>query len=506
MHTFGAHGSCGRTWKGQHMKSDSVYGSCLPSFEQPSARGIGEYPVAISREVLADLDTPVSAYLKVRGSGPSFLLESVEGGQNVGRYSFLGADARRVLRIKDGMATLSSEEPRECSDPLAAVRKLVDTYGPRVEGAARFDGGVVGYLSYEAARTFEQLPVARNDPLELPDAIFLDIDTLLIFDHVRRSIRIVSHVWPDQPLEEAYHAAVRRIEQLAHQLEASVPSAPLADPTPRPITTNVTQEQFEAMVRAAKEHITCGDILQVVLSQRLSMPFEGDPFGLYRRLRTVSPAPYLYYVDFVDHQLVGASPELLIQAEGARVTARPIAGTRPRGTTDAQDVALADDLRSDEKERAEHLMLVDLARNDVGRIATPGTVQVSNFMSVERFSHVMHLVSDVTGTLNSECTSYDALRAAFPAGTVSGAPKIRAMQIIAELENDRRGPYAGAVGFVSKGGDMETAITIRTGVVKDGTLHVQAGAGIVADSIPSTEWRETMNKARALIEASGGNP
>jgi anthranilate synthase component 1 len=477
-----------------------------PTLDEVRARGIGVYPVAISREVLADLDTPVSAYLKIRDGGPSFLLESVEGGQNVGRYSFLGAAPRRVLRVKNGTATFEGEEPVTCTDSLNAVRGMVESYGPPTDGAPRFEGGAVGYLSYETARSFERLPAAAHDPLDLPDATFLDVDTLLVFDHVRRAIRIVSHAWPGASIDEAYGCAVDRIERIAAQLESPIHSAPLAAPAPRAIRSNVSKEAFEEMVRAGKAHIERGDILQIVLSQRLSMPYEGDPFGLYRRLRTVSPSPYLYYLDFGDHQLVGASPELLVQVEGATVTTRPIAGTRPRGATEAEDRALADELRGDEKERAEHLMLVDLSRNDVGRVSAPGTVQVANFMSVERFSHVMHMVTDVTGTLEDDCTGYDALRAAFPAGTVSGAPKIRAMQIIAELEPDRRGPYAGAVGFVTKGGDMETAITIRTGVVKDGVLHVQAGAGIVADSVPESEWHETMNKARALIEASGGRP
>jgi anthranilate synthase component 1 len=333
----------------------------------------------------------------------------------------------------------------------------------------------------------------------------MDVDTLLVFDHVRRTILIVSHAWPeDGTLEQAYALATKRIDHIAEQLDAPVPAAALPAPVPAAVSSNRTQEQFEAMVRAGKEHIASGDILQVVLSQRLTMPFDSDAFGLYRRLRVVSPSPYLYYLDFVDHQLVGASPELLVQVESGVVRTRPIAGTRPRGTNEPEDLSLAAELQADEKERAEHLMLVDLARNDVGRVSAPGTVAVTNFMEVERFSHVMHLVSDVTGRLNEGCTPYDALRAAFPAGTVSGAPKIRAMEIIAELEEDRRGPYAGAVGFIGKGGDMETAITIRTGVVKDGALHVQAGAGIVADSVPENEYVESMNKARALILASGG--
>jgi anthranilate synthase component 1 len=475
-----------------------------PTLEECRRLGITGYPVAISREVFADLDTPVSAYLKVREAGPNFLLESVEGGQSLGRYSFIGSRPRRVLRVGQGKQCFDEETPVPCSDPLRAIRAVVDAYGSAPASDVRFEGGAVGYLSYEAARSFERLPVAAADPLGLPDAVFLDVDTVLIFDHVRRKIRIVSHAWPSGSIEQSYACAVDRIDDIADHLERPVDAPPLPAPVVLLPVSNLEPSQFEAMVRAGKEHIQRGDILQIVLSQRLSMPLEGDPFGLYRRLRTVSPSPYMYYLDLGDHQLVGASPELLIQVEGGVVSSRPIAGTRRRGRNREEDIALAKDLVEDEKERAEHLMLVDLARNDVGRVSAPGTVEVSNFMGVEQFSHVMHMVSDVTGSLGSGFTSYDALRAAFPAGTVSGAPKIRAMQIIAELEHDQRGPYAGAVGFISKGGNMETAITIRTGVVKDGMLHVQAGAGIVADSVPEREYVESMNKARAMLEAAGG--
>ncbi len=462
------------------------------------------FPIAVSREVLADLDTPVSAYLKVRRAGPSFLLESVEGGQSLGRYSFIGSEPRRVLRVAHGTSWFDGEEPAPCSDPLGAVQSLVDAYGPHRPSDARFEGGAVGYLSYEAARWFETLPLARHDPLGLPDAALLDVDTVLIFDHVKRKIRIVSHAWPGTSIDAAYAAAVARIDDIAERLSRPVDAPALPSPLPLRPESNVGMERFQSMVRSGKEHIQAGDILQIVLSQRLSMPLSGDAFGLYRRLRTVSPSPYMYYLDMGDHQIVGASPELLIQVEGDVVATRPIAGTRPRGRNRAEDAALSEDLTGDEKERAEHLMLVDLARNDVGRVSVAGTVEVSNFMSVEHFSHVMHMVTDVTGRLKPGCTSFDALRAAFPAGTVSGAPKIRAMSIIAELEDDTRGAYAGAVGFIGKGGDMETAITIRTGVVKDGTLHVQAGAGIVADSVPEREYIESLNKARAMLEAAGG--
>ncbi|HEX6509193.1 MAG TPA: anthranilate synthase component I [Chloroflexota bacterium] len=475
-----------------------------PSLDHVQEHERDGYPLAVSREVLADLDTPVSAYLKVRESGPSFLLESVEGGHSLARYSFIGSQPRRVLRVSNGQAHYTGADPVPCTDPLDAVRAMVEAYGPRRQDEARFDGGAVGYLAYEAAASFERLPLAGVDPLCLPNAVFLDVDTFLVFDHVRRTIRIVTHAWPGGSLQRSYEEAVERIEALARRLEQPVEAPALPQRSDAPVSSNLEQAAFEDMVRAGKEYIRSGDLLQVVLSQRLNMPLGSDPFGLYRRLRTVNPSPYMYFLDFGDHQLVGASPELLIQVEGDLVSTRPIAGTRRRGRNRDEDAALAEDLVGDEKERAEHLMLVDLARNDVGRVSRPGTVEVSNFMGVEQFSHVMHMVTDVVGRLRPDLASYAALRAAFPAGTVSGAPKIRAMQIIAELERDRRGPYAGAVGFVSKGGDMETAITIRTGVVKEGVLHVQAGAGIVADSEPEREYLESMSKARALLVAAGG--
>jgi anthranilate synthase component 1 len=414
-----------------------------------------------------------------------------------------------VLRVKAGRLWFEEGEHTQCADPLDTVQEMIAAYRPTNRRRARFEGGALGYLSYEAARYFERLPAARQDRLGLPDAVFMDVDTVLVFDHVAHTIRIVSHAWLDRPLDQAYDEAVNRIEVLAAKLRSGGQSATGApshqaqiSPSPT-VASNMQPAEFTGKVLAAKERIAAGDILQVVLAQRFSTRLAGDPFGLYRRLRTVSPSPYLYYLDFEDHQIVGASPELLLQVEGDQVTTRPIAGTRRRGRDPQEDAALAGDLLADEKERAEHLMLVDLSRNDIGRVSRPGSVNVANFMSVERFSHVMHLVTDVTGTLSAGCSSLDALRATFPAGTLSGAPKIRAMQIIADLENETRGPYAGAVGFVNTSGGMEMAITIRTGVVKEGVLHVQAGAGIVADSIPENEYAESLNKARALLLAAG---
>lgn len=468
-------------------------------------RGLGT-SFSISRDILLDLDTPVSAYLKLRGDQPgvpSFLLESVEGGERIGRYSLLGVTPRGILRVKNGRQWLDGEPSRACRDPLSAVQELVAAYRTVARPQLPFRGGALGYLSYEAARSFERLPAARNDPLDLPDAAFMDVDTLLVFDHVTRRAQIVTHLWLDDELSVAYERAVERIETVIASLEAPLAPPNVPGIASGPVRSNMESSRFEEIVRRGKEYIRAGDILQVVLSHRLSLPLPGDPFGYYRRLRSVSPSPYMYFLDFGDHQVVGTSPELLLQAKDDVISTRPIAGTRRRGATQERDKAMAADLMSDDKERAEHLMLVDLARNDIGRVSLPGSVEVSNFMTIERFSHVMHLVTDVAGFLRPECTSYDALRAAFPAGTVSGAPKIRAMEIIAELEPDARGPYGGAVGFVSSGGDMEMAITIRTAVIQNGTLTVQVGAGIVADSIPEREYLETMNKARSLLVAAG---
>lgn len=479
----------------------AIYRPTLKELQQSVPSGAS---VVVSREILADLDTPVSAYLKIREARPSFLLESVEGGEHVGRYSFIGSSPRRILRVKDGFQWFDDGERTPCSNPLAAVEGLIRRFQPCDRGTARFEGGAIGYLAYEAAAYFERLPVPDSDALEVPDAIFMDVDTLLIFDHVAHKIRVISHAWLDRPLEQAYEEATGRIDALVAALEQPVDAESSISRQSATVSSNVTRDEFASMVKRGKEHIRCGDILQVVLSQRLQCPLSGDPFSLYRQLRTVSPSPYMYFLDFGDHQIVGASPELLLQVEGSRVVTRPIAGTRRRGGTSAEDDMLAHELMHDEKERAEHLMLVDLGRNDVGRVSAPGTVEVTRFMYVEYFSHVMHLVSDVEGSLRQGCTSFDALRAAFPAGTLSGAPKIRAMQIIADQEGQRRGPYGGAVGFINTVGDMEMAITIRTGLVKDGVLYVQAGAGIVADSEPDREFEETMNKAMALLVAAGG--
>ncbi|HZT96745.1 MAG TPA: anthranilate synthase component I [Chloroflexota bacterium] len=483
--------------------------SCYPTWEAvrdlPESRGT----VSIQRDILADLDTPVSAFLKVREGGLSFLLESVEGGERAGRFSFIGNGSWRWELGRErpeqpqpavGGITPSAFVPlRDRLDAMRSVLPSTDT---------RFDGGAIGYLGYEAVGYAEKVPAAGNDILGLPDGVFMGVDTLLVFDHLQHTIRIISHMPLNEPRGAAYRQAVERIDAIAGKLHRAVPADAYAAAPTTGVTgiaqprSNIAPGEFAAMVLKAKEYIRAGDIYQVVLSQRLSIPLQSEPFTLYRALRTVSPSPYMYFLDFGDHQVVGASPELLVQVEDGVMTTRPIAGTRHRGRDEEEDQALGRELLADEKERAEHIMLVDLARNDLGRVSAPGTVEVGKLMEVERFSHVMHIVSDVTGSLRSDRTPDDALWATFPAGTLSGAPKIRAMEIIAELERDRRGPYGGAVGFLTPSGDLEFAITIRTAVIKDGMVHVQSGAGIVADSIPEREYEETMNKARAMLLAA----
>jgi anthranilate synthase component I len=448
--------------------------------------------VPVYREIKADLDTPVSAYLKIARGKYSFLLESVEGGERLARYSFLGTEPSRVI-ITD------ASKP---TDPLTLIEKEFEKYKPvAVEGLPRFHGGMVGYLGYEAAGYFEKLPSPENDPIKLPEAIFMLADTLLIFDHITHVIKVVSHASLDGDIEASYREATRKIDRLVDRLQQPLPAQEYNAPaTGKPaITSNLTQKQYEDIVTRMKKYIYDGDIIQAVPSLRLARRTNASPFAIYRALRSVNPSPYMYFLHLDNFHIVGASPELLVRVEDGVVSNHPIAGTRPRSPDSQRDKALGEELKKDEKERAEHVMLVDLARNDVGRISQAGTVQVTQFMDIERYSHVMHLVSHVQGTLRRGLTQFDALRACFPAGTVSGAPKIRAMQIIAELEPDKRGPYAGAVGYFDFRGNMDTAITIRTIVVKDGTAYVQAGAGIVADSVPEKEYQECLNKAQALL-------
>ena len=455
----------------------------------------------IYREVLADLETPVSAFLKVKRGPYSFLLESVEGGERPGRYSFIGTEPYRVLRAPSGGG----------EDPLRLVESELDRYElvPNAD-LPPFCGGAVGYLSYEAIRHFEpRVQPAALDPQGLPEALFQFVDTVLVFDHLKHVIRVVSHARLDGNVESAYRQAEFRINELVERLLEGKAIPPSDSPPPTDhsgaIASNMEREAYFSDIDRIVEYIIAGDVIQCVYSQRFSRETFVHPFNVYRTLRTVNPSPYTYYLEMDDHQIVGTSPELLVIVEEGKVATHPIAGTRRRGLTEAEDAALETELRQDEKEIAEHVMLLDLGRNDIGRVARPGTVRVTQELDVERYSHVMHLVSHVEAELGDGYTSYDAVRATFPAGTVSGAPKIRAMEIISELEEDQRGPYAGALGYFGFGGNMETAITIRTIVMRDGPngsiAAVQAGGGIVYDSKPQTEFEETVNKAMGMFTA-----
>jgi anthranilate synthase component 1 len=450
--------------------------------------------VPVYREIRADLETPVSAYLKIARGKYSFLLESVEGGERLARYSFLGTEPAKILITGGARAT----------DPLWLIEREFKRFRPvTIEGLPRFHGGIVGYLGYETARHFEKLPSPPRDTMGLPEAVLMLADTLLIFDHLSHVIRVVSHARLDGDIEKSYRQATRKIDRLVARIKQPMPAPEpkTTKPGKTKMTANLTRKRYENIVTRMKQYIYDGDIIQTVPSLRLARRTNADPFAIYRALRSVNPSPYMYYLHLDDFHIVGASPELLVRVEDGTVSNHPIAGTRPRHADSQKDKALGEELKQDEKERAEHVMLVDLARNDVGRISQPGTVQVTQFMDVERYSHVMHLVSHVQGRLRRGLTQFDALRACFPAGTVSGAPKIRAMEIIAELEPDKRGPYAGAVGYFDFRGNLDTAINIRTIIVKEGTAYVQAGAGIVADSVPSREYRECLNKAQALLTA-----
>lgn len=450
--------------------------------------------VPVYHEIMADLETPVSAYLKIARGNHAFLLESVEGGEYIARYSFIGTEPSLVLKAGD----------KGPVDPLLLIEKEFSKFRlVPIAGLPRFHGGMVGYLGYEVAGYFERLPSPDHDPLGLPEFMLMLADTLLVFDHLTHKIKIVSHVHLDDDVDTAYRQATHKIDRLVHRLRQPVPSeSSPAIPSPQsPVSSNLSQAEFESRVSQAKDYIYAGDVIQVVLSLRLAKPTSASPFAIYRALRSLNPSPYMYYLHLGDFHIIGASPELLVRVEDGMVSNHPIAGTRPRGKSAAQDSALEEELRNDEKERAEHIMLVDLGRNDIGRVSEPGTVKVTQLMDVERYSHVMHLVSHVQGKLRAGLSHFDALRAGFPAGTVSGAPKIRAMEIIAELEPDKRGPYAGAVGYFDFSGNLDTAIAIRTIVITNGIAYIQAGAGIVADSIPEREYQECLSKAQALLTA-----
>lgn len=465
--------------------------------------------VPVYCEIMADMDTPVTAFRKIDDGQHAFLLESIEGGEKWARYSFLGSGHSVLLRSKGSRVEVVSGEQttvHECDDPTTLLRQLLERYTPvEVPGLPRFVGGAVGYLGYDMVRHFEHLPASKPDSIGAWDSFFMITDTLLIFDTVKQKIQVVATAHLDGALshEDAYNGAVKQVEGLVARLRSPLLKTTTTVPATSSVgfSSNIQQADFEAAVIKAKEYVKNGDIIQVVLSQRMSGELTVDPFDIYRVLRTLNPSPYMFFLRCGDTVVTGASPEVMVRKEGSRVELRPIAGTRPRGITPEEDARFAEELLADPKERAEHVMLVDLGRNDLGRVCATGSVEVSELMVIERYSHVMHIVSNVRGELTGGRDAFDLVRATFPAGTLSGAPKIRAMQIIDELEPVRRGVYGGAVGYVSFSGNMDLAIAIRTLVVKDGKVHLQAGAGIVADSDPATEWQETVNKAMAVRRA-----
>ncbi len=466
--------------------------------------------IPLYREILADTETPVTALMKLRFKPHVFLLESVEGGEKWGRYTFLGSDAHLIFTVR-GEDVLIQEDGRvrlhkHRGDPLGLLKGLLQRYRPvPVNGLPRFYGGAVGFLGYDMVRYFEKLPSMPHDDLEIADATFLITDTLMIFDNVRHTIKVVACAVTDgrDDLRAVYEEATAKIDDLIATLKTPVEQRELPRHTEgnTPPQSNMKPEVFKAMVNRAKEYIVAGDIIQVVLSQRFHRANHTDPVDLYRALRYINPSPYLFFLKFEDLMLIGSSPEVMVRLEEGVVELRPIAGTRRRGRSEKEDRILADELLQDPKERAEHVMLVDLGRNDLGRIASIGSVQVNQFMVVERYSHVMHLVSHIQAQLSRGKDAFDVLKATFPAGTLTGAPKIRAMEIIDEMETSRRGPYGGAVGYISYTGNMDFCITIRTMMIRDGIIYVQAGAGIVADSDPEAEYQETLNKAMGMMEA-----
>ncbi|MDO9226550.1 MAG: anthranilate synthase component I [Pseudomonadota bacterium] len=479
-------------------------------FNSLARQGYNRIPVI--KQLPADLDTPLSLYLKLANEPYSYLLESVVGGERFGRYSFIGLPARTVLRVHGHFVSVETNglpvEQSNCDDPLA----FIETYLARfkaapVPGLPRFPGGLCGYFGYDTVRYIEKklADTRKEDPVNTPDILLLLSDELAVVDNLSGRLTLIVYADPLEP--EAYLRAHLRLKELSKRLLRPALPPGCAPGNDFEATSEFGEQAFKDAVVRAKRYITEGDIMQVVLSQRLSRPFHAHPLSLYRALRGLNPSPYMFYYDMGSFHVVGSSPEILVRLEdddngGKRVTVRPIAGTRPRGANREEDQRLEVELLADPKERAEHVQLMDLGRNDAGRVAQIGTVKVTENMSIERYSHVMHIVSNVEASLRPEMSAMDVLRATFPAGTVSGAPKIRAMEIIDELEPTKRGVYAGAVGYLGFNGDMDVAIAIRTAVVKDNTLYVQAGAGIVADSVPENEWLETCNKARAIVRAA----
>ncbi|MFH1288237.1 MAG: anthranilate synthase component I [bacterium] len=483
-----------------------------PSFEEFREKAKEGNLIPIYKEILADLETPVSAFLKIDKSKYSFLLESVEGGEKVGRFSFLGSNPSVIIRSKGRKIEIIRDgeiETKEFVDPLFGLKEILRAYQPvKIKGLPRFHGGLVGYLGYEFVHFFENIPRPKKDNLKLPESVFLLTDTILVFDHVKHTIKVVSNalIKPDKPLDICYQEAIAKIDEKISQLNTNLSSKKAKKKEviaheKDEVSSNIEKRRFLDMVNKAKEYVRAGDILQVVLSQRFQTKITQNPFDIYRSLRIVNPSPYMFYLKLDKFHLLGSSPEVFVRKEDKKIELRPIAGTRPRGISVEEDEKLIEDLKNDPKELAEHTMLLDLGRNDLGRVAGFSTVKVTEMMSIEKYSHVVHLVSDVVGELLPEKDSFDLIRAAFPAGTVSGAPKVRAMEIISELEREERGPYAGLVGYFSFSGNLDSCITIRTILIKGKTAYIQAGAGIVADSDPEKEYQESINKAKGMIKA-----
>ncbi len=476
-------------------------------FNDLAAEGYRRIP--LTREIMADLDTPLSAYRKVAEGPWSYLFESVQGGEKWGRYSIIGLPATTILRVRGHDITIETDgeevESLQTPDPLGWVESYRKSFRvAECDGLPRFTGGLVGCFGYDTVRLIEErlTEMPEVDPLDNPDIVLMVSEEVLVFDNLSGKLHIVIHVDPQQ--EDGWLQGQQRLDEISARL--AQPASVMDEVVPRSVkeedfVSGFERDKFESAVERIKEYIVEGDVMQVVISQRLSIPFHAPPLNLYRALRTLNPSPYMFYLQMDEFHVVGSSPEILTRVEDGMVTVRPIAGTRRRGHTEEEDLALEKELLADPKELAEHLMLIDLGRNDVGRVAEIGSVELTEKMKIERYSHVMHIVSNVTGKLKEGMSAMDALRATFPAGTVSGAPKIRAMEIIDELEPVKRGIYAGAVGYIGWNGNMDTAIAIRTAVIKGGELHIQAGAGVVHDSVPRLEWKETMNKGRALFRA-----
>ncbi len=494
-----------------------MYVPDLTEFKQRAENG---NLIPVYKEIVADIETPVSAFMKLQemGNGNAFLLESVAGGENIARYSYIAVKPDRMFTSRGREITVSESGEEHVStlpegeDPLDELKRLLDKYEfVKIPGWERFCGGAVGYISYDMVRFFEDIPDANPDDLDLPECAMMFAHTIVIFDHVMHRVRVLSNASVGDDVDDAYRTACERIDETILALQGPLPEAKQFSVVPGQLpkvdassySSTMTKDQHRDAVLAAKEYIAAGDIIQAVISHRMSTQVTADPFDVYRALRAINPSPYMFYLSFGDLKLIGASPEILVTEDKGDVVTRPIAGTRPRGKTGEEDLALEEELLASEKERAEHVMLVDLHRNDIGRVCEPGSVRLDegDLMFIERYSHVMHIVSNVHGRLSADKDQFDLLRATFPAGTLSGAPKIRAMEIIDEFEPVRRGPYGGAIGYFGFGGSMDTCITLRTIVMKGDMAHVQAGGGIVADSDPDEEYEETLLKAGALLDA-----